>query len=60
MSWRNPAAEKVIKKSHKGKANPLYGLFEVNGEVVEYKDNTELRDNENVALNPVLSVNEIK
>ena len=59
VSWRNPAAEKVIKKSHKGKANPLYGLFEVNGEVVEYQANSELRDNENVALNPVLSVNEI-
>jgi type I restriction enzyme M protein len=59
VSWRNPAAEKVIKKSHKGKANPLYGLFEVDGEIIEYQADSELRDNENVALNPALSVNEI-
>lgn len=59
VSWRNPAAEKVIKKIHKGKANPLYGLFEVGGEIIEYQADSELRDNENVALNPALSVNEI-
>jgi type I restriction enzyme M protein len=59
VSWRNPAAEKVIKKIHKGKANPLYGLFEVDGEIIEYQADSELRDNENVALNPALSVNEI-
>ena len=56
VSWKNPAAEKVIKKIHKAKANPLYGLFEVNGgagsekRVVEYKPDGDLRDNENVAL----------
>jgi type I restriction enzyme M protein len=59
VSWRNPTAEKVIKKIHKGKANPLYGLFEVNGEIIEYQADSELRDNENVALNPALSVNDI-
>ncbi len=59
VSWRNPAAEKVIKKIHKGKANPLYGLFEVGGVCVEYQTDSELRDNENVALNPALSVNDI-
>lgn len=59
VSWRNPAAEKVIKKIHKGKANPLYGLFAVNGEVVEYQADSELRDNENVALDPSKTVNEI-
>ncbi len=59
IAWRNPAAEKVIKKIHKGKANPLYGLFEIGGEIVEYQTDSELRDNENVALNPALSVNEI-
>ncbi|MDD5216129.1 MAG: hypothetical protein PHQ03_11425 [Methylococcales bacterium] len=59
VSWRNPAAEKVIKKIHKGKANPLYGLFEVGGEIIEYQADSELRDNENVALNPALSVNDI-
>jgi type I restriction enzyme M protein len=59
ITWRNPAAEKVIKKIHKGKANPLYGLFEVGEEIIEYQADSELRDNENVALNPALSVNEI-
>jgi len=59
VSWKNPDAEKVIKKIHKGKANPLYGLFEVNGQVVEYHADTELRDNENVALDPTQSVNAI-
>ncbi len=59
IAWRNPTAEKVIKKSHKGKANPLYGLFGVGGEIIEYQADSELRDNENVALNPALSVNEI-
>ena len=59
VSWRNPAAEKVIKKIHKGKANPLYGLFEVGGKIIEYQADSELRDNENITLNPALSVNEI-
>jgi type I restriction enzyme M protein len=73
VSWKNPDAEKVIKKIHKGKANPLYGLFEVTLEsnksahseknahseqiVVEYKTDGDLRDNENVALDPSQSVN---
>ncbi|MDD1617691.1 MAG: hypothetical protein LUQ28_14720, partial [Methylococcaceae bacterium] len=59
VSWRNPAAEKVIKKTHKTKANPLYGLFEVNGDIIEYQADSELRDNENVALNPSKTVNDI-
>ena len=61
VSWKNPAAEKVIKKIHKAKANPFYGLFEVELEgkkqVVEYKPDGDLRDNENVALDPSQSVN---
>lgn len=58
VSWKNPDAKKVIKKIHKAKANPLYGLFEESGQVIEYKPDTELRDYENVALNPNQSVNE--
>lgn len=57
VSWKNPAAEKVIKKLHSGKGNPLYGLFAVDGKVIEYQADTELRDNENVALDPSQSVN---
>jgi type I restriction enzyme M protein len=59
VSWKNPAAEKVIKKVHKAKANPLYGLFAVGGQVLEYQTDSELRDNENVALDPTKTVNAI-
>ena len=59
MSWKNPAAAKVIKKVHKGKANPLYGLFAVNQEVIEYQADGELRDFENVALDPSRTVSEV-
>ena len=81
VSWKNPEAEKVIKKIHRRsstsmsprhtghpdhkntEANPLYGLFEVDGgagsekRVVEYKPDGDLRDNENVALDPTQTVN---
>jgi len=59
VSWKNPDAEKVIKKVHKrGSANAVYGLFDVNGQVIEYKPDGDLRDHENVALDPTRSVNE--
>ena len=56
VSWKNPAAEKVIKKIHKTAPNPIYGLFDVNGKTIEYQPDSELRDNENVALDPSQSV----
>ncbi len=59
VSWKNPKAEKVIKKIYKAKANPLYGLFAVNGEVIEYYADGDLRDNENVGLDPSKTVNAI-
>jgi type I restriction enzyme M protein len=59
MSWKNHAAEKVVKKIYKGKANPLYGLFSVKGEIVEYQADGDLRDNENVNLDPSQKVNVI-
>jgi len=54
ITWTNPDASPVIKKVHTKlkKANPLYGLFEVNGKIVEYKPDGNLRDNENIPLNP--------
>ena len=59
VSWKNPEAAKVIKKVHKSaKPNAIYGLFEVDGEVVEYKPDSDLRDNENVPLDPSRPVNE--
>ncbi len=62
VSWKNPEAQKVIKKIHKNtKASPVYGLFAgVGGEqgsAIEYKGDGDLRDNENVALDPTQSVN---
>lgn len=58
VSWKNPEAAKVIKKTHKGKANPLYGWFVVDGEVLEYQADGDLRDHENVPLDPSRSVTE--
>lgn len=58
VCWKNSAAEKVIKKVHRHtKAMSTYGLFEVGGETIEYKPDGELRDHENVALDPTQSVN---
>ncbi|MFB9159742.1 type I restriction-modification system subunit M [Chromobacterium violaceum] len=59
VSWKNPQAAKVIKKVHKTAARPLYGLFAEGGEVREYQPDTELRDYENIALDPSRSVNEV-
>lgn len=61
VSWKNPAAERVIKKIHKGQgviSTPLYGLFAVDGKVVEFQADGDLRDNENIPLDPSQSVSE--
>jgi type I restriction enzyme M protein len=58
VSWKNPDAQRVIKKVHKKKANPLYGLFTVDGRVVEFQADGDLRDNENIPLDPSRSVTE--
>ena len=53
ITRENPDAEPVIKKVHKNKApNPLYGLFSVDNETIEYKPSGNLRDNENIQLDP--------
>ena len=69
ISWKNPQAEKVIKKIHKAgtPANPFYGLFVEEASsllpkaqptsIIEYKPDGDLRDNENVDLDPSQSVN---
>jgi len=60
VSWKNPDAEKMIKKGHKkGAANPIYGIFNVNGKLIEYQTDGDLRDHENVPLDPSRSVNEV-
>jgi len=58
VSWINPEAEKVIKKVHKNaESNPVYGLFKAGDQTVEYKPDGNLRDNENVDLDPSQTVN---
>ena len=60
VSWKNQDAVKVIKKAHKkGGADPVYGLFEVDGKVVSYQPDGDLRDNENIPLDPSRPVNEV-
>jgi len=55
ITTKNPDAEPVVKKVLKETAQPLYGAFEYKGKVVEFEQDGELRDNENVQLNPAES-----
>lgn len=60
ITWRNPDAEPVIKKVNKAQANPLYGEFEYQApqgkkQVVNFQPDSELRDFENIPLNPALT-----
>lgn len=59
ISWRNPDAEPIIKKVVKEPAAPLYGIFEYKAKVVEFEQDGELRDFENIALNPLLSTKQL-
>ena len=52
ITWKNPVAEPVISKVVKGAENPLYGQFTYKGKVVEFVQDGDLRDAENIALNP--------
>lgn len=63
ITWKNPDAERVIKKSVK-EANSLYGAFEVadsNGKskVVEFETDSDLRDYENIPLDPSVTTTEL-
>lgn len=59
ITWKNPEAEPIVKKVLKDKESPIYGKFTYKGKVVEFETDGDLRDNENVPLNPSLSVNQI-
>lgn len=52
ISWKNPEAEPVIGKVVKGAENPLYGQFTYKGKVIDFVQDGDLRDAENIALNP--------
>lgn len=52
ITWKNQDAEPVIKKVLKETAQPFYGAFDYKGKVVEFQQDGDLRDNENVPLDP--------
>lgn len=68
ITWKNPDAEPVIKKTVKT-ANPLYGAFtyraknstdpNIKTKIVEFQPDSDLRDYENVPLNPKVTTTEL-
>ena len=59
VSWKNPEAQPVVKKILKTVANPLYGHFEYKNQVVEFEQDGDLRDAENIALDPSQSTTDL-
>ena len=59
ITWKNLEAEPVINKVVKQAENPLYGQFSYQGKVVEFVQDGDLRDAENIALNPKVSTTEL-
>jgi type I restriction enzyme M protein len=59
VTWKSPDAEPVIKKVSKDRENPLYGLFSYKGKVVEFEQDGDLRDAENIALDPRQSTTDL-
>ncbi|KJG08860.1 SAM-dependent DNA methyltransferase [Photobacterium kishitanii] len=59
VSFKNPDAEPVVKKVLKETAQPLYGSFEYKGKVVEFQQDGDLRDNENVPLDSNITTTEL-
>ncbi|WP_338463956.1 class I SAM-dependent DNA methyltransferase [Franconibacter daqui] len=59
IATKNLDAEPVVKKVLKEAAQPLYGAFEYKGKVVEFEQDGDLRDNENVPLNPAISTSDL-
>ncbi|MFA0633895.1 N-6 DNA methylase [Vibrio breoganii] len=59
VTWKNQEAEPVVKKALKEDPQPLYGAFNYKGKVVEFQQDGDLRDNENVPLDPSVSTSEL-
>ncbi|MDN5512466.1 class I SAM-dependent DNA methyltransferase [Acinetobacter sp.] len=55
ITWKNADAEPVVNKVIKGAENPIYGQFSYKGKVVEFLQDGDLRDAENIALDPSIS-----
>ena len=63
ITWKNPEAEPVIKKAVKV-TNPHYGAFSYTDpasktKIVEFQTDSDLRDYENVPLNPEVTTTEL-
>ena len=63
ITWKNPEAQPVIKKALKI-ANPHYGAFSYTDpasktKIVEFQTDSDLRDYENVPLNPEVTTTEL-
>lgn len=59
ITWKNADAEPVINKVVKGTENPFYGQFSYKGKVVEFVQDGDLRDAENIALDPSQSTTDL-
>ncbi|HIF9138483.1 TPA: type I restriction-modification system subunit M [Photobacterium damselae] len=59
VTFKNPDAEPVVKKVLKEAAQPLYGSFDYKGKVVEFQQDGDLRDNENVPLDSSVTTTEL-
>ena len=59
ITWKNPEAKPVISKVVKQPQNPLYGQWLYKAKVVEFVQDGDLRDAENIALNPNVSTTEL-
>lgn len=59
VTWKNADAEPVVNKVIKGVDNPLYGQFSYQGKVVEFVQDGDLRDAENIALDPSQSTTDL-
>lgn len=66
VTTKNPDAECVVDKALKGKEDPLYGAYEYEGavskwkgKVVSFKQDGDLRDNENVPLDPSIATSDL-
>lgn len=59
ITTKNPAAEPVVKKVLGENAKPLYGVFSYQGNVVEFEQDGDLRDSENVPLNPSITTDDL-
>ena len=59
ITSKNPDAEPVVKKILKEAAQPLYGAFDYQDKVVEFEQDGDLRDNENVPLNPAIATSDL-